>query len=829
MWSFLTRFILRYRFYNLIAIFALTAFMAFEASKVQLSYELQEMLPSSDSISIKYKQFKEVFGQDGSVMYIGLQDSNIFKLKEFNDLFDLTTNLKKIEGVQEIVSITKMYQLRKNDSTKKFDFKLLSKEKPKTQAELDSLKKLIYSYPFYENLLYNKKSQVYLLMVTLDKKKIETVGRFTLINTIKAQVDTFCAKYNITAHYSGLPYIRTVTSYKIKRELLLFILLSLLVAAIVLFFYFRSLKAVLIPLLVVGIGVLWALGIMTLFGYQITLLTGIIPPLIIIIGVENCIFLLNKYHFEFKNHQNKVKALSRIVQRVGFATMLTNTATAAGFAAFIIIRNRMLHEFGVVASLNILIVWIISLFLIPILFSYLKPPSIRQTKHLENKSVNKIVNFIVHAVTHRRKMIYIISVIVVLIGAYGVTKLKTTGNIVDDISKKDPLYTDLMFFEKHFHGVMPFEISIDTKKKKGVLSRSMLEKINTLQDTLATYPELSKPLSIVEVVKFAKQAFYDGDPTYYNMPNGNELVFMLGYLPKMNNQKKTIINSFVDSTMQRTRISVQMANIGTKDIERILTSLKPKIDTIFNKDYFAAQRLKDTSVKVTKCDVNVTGTSVIFLKGTDYLVTNLWSSLAVATLVISLLMLLMFTSVRMVGISMIPNLIPQILTAAMMGYIGISIKPSTVLIFSIALGISVDNAILYLSRYRYQLKQNRWDIEHCVISALKETGYSMIYSSSVLFLGFSIFIFSTFGGTQAVGYLISFTMLIAMLCNLFLLPSMLLTFGKKGTTKAFEEPFIEILDEEDEDVDLKEIEEEEKETNIPETLENNVNENPLLT
>ncbi|MEI6123831.1 MAG: MMPL family transporter [Bacteroidota bacterium] len=827
MWTFLVRFILRYRFYNLIAIFALTAFMAYEASKVQLSYELQEMLPTSDSISIKYKQFKEVFGQDGSVMYIGLQDCNIFKLQEYNDLFDLTVNLKKIEGVQEIVSITRMYQLRKNDSTKKFDFKPISKEKPKTQAELDSLKTLIYSYPFYENLLYNKKSNVFLLMVTLDKQKIETVGRFTLVNAIKAQVELFCSKYKVSPHYSGLPYIRTVTSFKIKRELLLFILLSLLVAAIVLFFYFRSFKAVLIPLLVVAIGVIWALGMMALFDFKITLLTGIIPPLLIIIGVENCIFLLNKYHFEYRNHQNKVKALSRIVQRVGFATMLTNIATAAGFAAFIIIRNRMLHEFGVVASLNIIIVWIISLFLIPILFSYLKPPSLKQTKHLENKSVNRIVEFIVHTVKHKRKLIYVISVIIVLIGAYGVTKLKTTGNIVDDISKKDPLYTDLMFFEKHFHGVMPFEISIDTKKKKGVLSRSMLEKINTLQDTLATYPELSKPLSIVEIVKFAKQAFYDGDPAYYDMPNGNELVFMLSYLPKISNQKKSIINNFVDSTMRKTRISVQMANIGTKDIERILTSLQPKIDTIFNKDYFDAQRLKDTSIRVTKYDVNVTGTSVIFLKGTDYLVTNLWSSLAVATLIISLLMLLMFTSIRMVGISMIPNLIPQILTAAMMGYIGISIKPSTVLIFSIALGISVDNAILYLSRYRYQLKQHRWNIEECVISALKETGYSMIYSSSVLFLGFSIFIFSTFGGTQAVGYLISFTMLIAMLCNLFLLPSMLLTFGKKGTTKAFKEPVIEILHEEDEDIDLKEIEDQE-EQNETKTSEKSTTDKSLL-
>jgi predicted RND superfamily exporter protein len=808
MWALLVRLILRNRLGIIITIGVLTAFMAYEASRVQLSYELQEMLPSTDSSSIKYKNFKAIFGEDGSVMFAGIQDSNIFKLAEFNDFYDLTNNIKKIEGVQEVLSLTRMFHLIKNDSAKKFDFKPIIKDKPKSQEELDSLKTLMFSYPFYDNLLFNKQSNVYLLMITLDKKKISSGERFAFVDNIKNEIESFAAKYKTKAHYSGLPYIRTVTSLKIKKELVLFILLSLLVASIVLFFYFRSLKAVLIPLLIVGIGVIWVFGTMVLFGYKITLLSGIIPPLMIIIGVENCIFLLNKYHYEYRKHENKVKALSRIVQRVGFATLLTNTAAATGFAAFIIIRNRMLHEFGVIASINIMVMYVVSLCLIPILFSYLKPPSLRQTKHLENITVKRIVDFIVHSVQHKRKAIYISFVIIVLAGIFGMTLLRTTGNVVDDISKKDPLYKDLMFFEKHFNGVMPFEISIDTKKKKGVLSTKVLNSINKLQDTLATYPELSKPLSVVEVVKFAKQAFYNGDPEFYAMPNNNEIVFIKEYLPKFNNKKKTLLNNFVDSTLQVTRVSVQMANIGTKDIERIIKDLQPKMDSIFNKAYFKAQRTGDKENMPTKVDVDITGTSVIFLKGTDYLVTNLWSSLAVATFIISLLMLLMFSSVKMVGISMIPNLIPQILTAAMMGYIGISIKPSTVLIFSIALGISVDNAILYLSRYRYQLKHNKTNIQECVISALKETGYSMIYSSSVLFLGFSIFIFSTFGGTQAVGYLISFTMLAAMMCNLFLLPSMLLSFGKKGTTKAFEEPVIELLEEdEEEDEEVKELEE----------------------
>ena len=803
MWTILVRLILRNRLGIIIAIGLLTAFMAYQALRIEITHEPQEMLPSNDSTSIIYKNFKTVFGEDGSVMFVGIQDKNIFNLAEFNDFYDLTNNLRKIEGVQEVLSVTRLFHLIKNDSTRKFDFKPIISQKPQSQVALDSIKNTIFSYPFYNNLLFNKENAVYLLMITLDKKKISSKDRFVLVDNIKNNVEKFATTYKIKAHYSGLPYIRTITSKKIKNELLLFIVLALVVAAVVLFFYFRSIKAVLIPLLIVAMVAVWALGTMMMIHYKITLLSGIIPSLLIIIGVENCIFLINKYHYEYHKHQNKVKALSRMVQRVGSATLLTNTAAAAGFAAFIIIRNQMLHEFGVIASINIMVMYIISLCLIPILFSYLNPPSLKQTQHLENIKVKKIVDFIVHSVQVKRKVIYISFSIIVLIGIVGMLLLKTTGNVVDDISKKDPLYTDLQFFEKHFKGIMPFEISIDTKKKKGVLSNKILQKIEQLQDTLATYPELSSPLSIVEVVKFAKQAYYNGDSAFYALPNNNEVVFIQGYLPKFNNKKKTLLNNFVDSTLQLTRVSVQMANIGTKDIERIKNELEPKIDSIFNKQYYRAQKNAGADTKVTKYDVAITGSSITFLKGTNYLVTNLWSSLAVATLIISLLMLLMFSSVKMVGISMIPNLIPQILTAAMMGYIGISIKPSTVLIFSIALGISVDNAILYLSRYRYQLKLHKSNMDECVISALKETGYSMIYSSSVLFLGFSIFIFSSFGATQAVGYLISFTMLAAMMCNLFLLPSMLLSFGKSGTTKAFEEPVIELLDEEVDEEDME--------------------------
>jgi len=781
-WNFLVRHILRDRVAILVIIGLITLFMGYQAKEVKLSYEMARMLPATDSTTIIYENFRKKFGEDGSVMFIGIQDNNLFSLNKFNDWYDLSIKLKRIQGVDEVLSVTRLYKLVKNDSLKKFEFLPVCPNRPRTQQEVDSVKKIIFSIPLYEDLIFTKKGGATLMMVTLDKKKLDTKNRVALIREIKQTADSFGVKYNLPVHYSGLPYIRTVLSKKVESELKLFVLLALAVAAVFLFIFFRSWKAVVFPMIIIVISVVWAMGMIVLFGYKITILTGIIPPLLIVIGVENCIFLLNKYHYEFRLHQNKVKSLSRVIERIGKANLLTNAATATGFAAFLITRNKLLVEFGAIAALNIMVVFILSLTLVPIFFSYLKPPQIKDTLHLEKSLAKAIIDKAIEWITFHRQTIYIATGITMVIGVIGVTRLTTSGSIVDDIPHKDPLFVDLMFFEHHFKGIMPLEITIDSKRKKGILTLPTLNRIDRLQDSLRTYPELSKPLSIVEVIKAAKQAFYGGDPQYYGMPSMNELTFMSSYIPDMRSKKKSLLQNFIDSNYQTTRISVQMANMGTQDIQRIQNKLKPTIDSIFNP---------------AKYKVILTGTSIVFLKGTNFLIRNLLESIILAVIVIAILLAFLFTSWRMILISLVPNLIPQLMTAALMGFLGIPIKPSTILIFSIALGISVDNSIQYLSRYRLQLKHSKGNIPVSVVSALKETGYSMIYSSTVLFFGFGIFVMSSFGGTQALGLLISITLLVAGLLNLFILPSLLLTLDKWSTTKAFKEPILEIYEDDD--------------------------------
>ena len=804
MWFKFSRIILKNRLFFLISLGVITLFMGYRTQFVEMSYELAQMLPESDTTYIEYQNFKATFGKDGNLIVAGVDSDKLYDYENFNAWYDLTYNIKKLKvnfkvndkdtivnGVTEALSIANIYRLKRNQSEKRFDFEQIIKTKPKNQKELDSLKIVLLDQPFYNGYIYTDSTNATLMLISVDTNVLNSKYRDELFLKIDQEVEGFEKKTGLKVHKSGLPYIRANSTTKVKKEVQLFLILSILITTLILYLFFRSFKATLYSMLVVCVGVIWSVGIQSLFGYKITMLTGLIPPLIVVIGIPNCIFLLNKYHAEYKKHGNQIKALSRVIQKTGNAIFLTNTTTALGFATFIFTKSTILIEFGVLAAIDIFVVFILSILIIPIIFSFLNEPKEKHTKHLENTLMQKLVDILEFLVKKRRKLVYIVTVVVLGLSIYGISKITTTGNIIDDLPKDDPIVTDLKFFEKSFNGVMPFEIIIDTKKKNGVFADNgkALYKIQKLQKELAEYKEFSKPISVVEAIKFSYQAYKKGRSKFYILPPATELKKLKKYV--QDDSRKNKFSNFIDAESQVTRVSFQMADIGTQEMDILLKEIQPKIDSIFPpKEY-----------KVT-----LTGTSVTFLKGTNYLVENLMTSLILAIILIASLMSVLFSSIRMVMVSLLPNLLPLITTAGLMGFFGIPIKPSTILIFSIAFGISVDDTIHFLAKYRQELKHRKWNIKESVYLALRETGVSMIYTSVILFFGFGVFTVSSFGGTVALGILVSVTLLFAMLADLVLLPSLLLSLDKALTTKAFKrEALIQILDEEL-DIDLDELE-----------------------
>lgn len=782
MWTWIVRVILRQRLAILIFIAFVTAFAGYKAVQTQMSYEMNNLLPENNEHYKKYAEFKQRFGEDGSIIVVGVTNPDIYKLEEFNKWYDLTYSIRNIKGVEEILSISNAMSITKDTVAKRFRISTVVEKKPSTQAQVDSIRQVVESLPFFRGLLYNAENGVYLMAITLKKDLLNDKSRIEVVQEISSKIENYRKLTGYEVHCSGLPFIRTVTMKIIKNELFIFIILSIIIAAIILYLFFRSLKIVAASLVVVIISIIWVLGFISLMGYKITILTGVIPSLLVIIAIENCIYILNKFHHEFLIHGNKIRALSSTIRRIGFASLMTNLATALGFAAFILVNNKMFSEFGLVTSANIMLEYLLTITVFPVFLSYMNPPRSKHTKHLENHFFVWASEKVVLLISNHRRIVFLVSGLILVISFVGLSKMKTSGKIVDDLAKEDPINLDLNYFESNFGGVMPFEIEVDSRKKGGAILIPTIKKVDEMQKLLSVYPQLSKPLSLAEMVKFARQSFYNGDPAQYKVPSEMEKNFILAYIPQEKSKKGNPLKPFIDSTMQITRIGYQVKDLGTKEMKQLLAEIKPGIDSIFSPEKF---------------DVTITGKSVVYARGTDFLIRNLFESVAIAVLLISLLMALMFRSLKMIVVSMVPNLIPLIVTAAIMGFSGIPLKPSTLIVFSIALGISVDNAIQYLARYRHSLKMSNNNITFSAISALKEAFFSMVYTSIVLVLGFSVFMISDFGGTRALGLLISCTLFVAMFFNIVVLPSLLVSLDKFVTTKSFtEDAIIEEFDEE---------------------------------
>ncbi|MBK6370920.1 MAG: MMPL family transporter [Flavobacteriales bacterium] len=770
-----------------------TGLMAWEMTKVKVSYKFGGLLPKTDSAYVNYQVLQSKFSEDGNVIVLGVKDPGLYQLENFREWYRLGVELKDLTGVDSVFSEAHLYDLVRNDSLKRFTLQPLLVREPASQAQVDSLIARVHALPFYKGLLYNEASGASLMMVFVNADRFNSEDRGDMVDRIQERVDQF-AEGRFKVYHSGLPFIRTVVTERTKTELRMFVGLMVLTVAFLIFLFFRSWRVMFVCLTVVVVAVVWALGSIGLLGYKLTSVMAVIPPLIIVIGIPNCIFLINKFHNEFAAHGNSVKALSRVIQRVGNASFITNATTAVGFATFILTYSDVLKQFGVIASLNIMAVFLLSILLVPILFSFLKDPEPKHLAHLDRKWVDKATASLIHIVQYRRPAVYTGALLLVVVGLIGASRLKNESHVVDDLPADDPVMKDLAFFEQEFNGVMPLEVMVDTRKKGHALKDATLKRIDKLQQKMDAHPELSRSLSIADAVKYTRQAFYGGDSARYGLLTSTDKTFMAPYVDA-SQSSGGLVKAFMDEERQSTRITTQVADMGTAKMDVFMATLRAEVDSIFDP---------------AKYKVILSGTSVVFLEGSKYMVQNLMISLVMALVLIAGLMALLFNSARMVLVSLVPNIIPLIATAGLMGYLEIPIKPSTLLVFSIALGIAVDDAIHYLSKYRYELKTSNHNIKTSVFAAIHESGVSMIYTSVVLFCGFSLFVFSDFGGTQALGLLVSFTLLVAMFTNLLILPSLLLSFENVMTTRSFDEPLLDIMDEE-EDIDLSELQLETKE------------------
>lgn len=768
-WEIFARIILRNRIVFLVFIFITTLLLSTQWKNLKFSYSEANLMPYDHPFNIAYDNFIDVFGEEGNLLIIAVKDSSLFEKNNFNAWIKLSESIKNNIEVNNVIHVGNIPVISKDLIKKRFNIDSLVNEFFTNNIKIESFKNNLFNnYPFYENILFNKNSETIQTAIYLDKSIVNNIERIEFVNKVFIpSIKSFESQTKIDVKISGMPYIRTMNAQNIMDEIGKFVIIAIVVTICIFFFFFRSYRATIITLSVVVTGVMWALGILGFLEYEITVLTALIPPLIIVIGVPNCIFLINKYQHEVKKHGNQARSLQRVISKIGNATLMTNITTACGFATFILTDSKILKEFGAVASINIMVIFILSILLIPIIYSFLPLPRKKHLNHLNNEWLNIFVNFLSNTVRKKRIPVFIISILSLCISIVGINKIEISGNLIEDMPKKSGFVKDIKFFEKEFKGILPIEIMIDSRRKNGMTRLSNLKRMNDFHDHIKRIPELSSPISIVNLTKYIKQSFYNGNPKYFQLPSSQENTFISSYI-KNSDLNFGENNSYIDENGQIARITTLIGEIDTERMEGIEESLLKGIELYFPKDRF---------------DVILTGKTLGYLKGTKFLIKNLLISLFLAILLISLMITYLFRSYKMVIISLIPNILPLLFTAGVMGFFNIPIKPSTILVFSIAFGISVDDTIHFLVKYRQELMANNWRIRKSVFSSLRETGISMFYTSIVLFFGFSVFMSSSYGGTIALGGLVSTTLLFAMLANLILLPSLLISLEKNISNK----------------------------------------------
>lgn len=952
MWFKLSQIILRNRVVILSIIGALTIFFGYHAfTGLKLDNKYGNMLPKKSPAQDGYLHFKEMFGEDGGALVFAIQTDKLYTEDNFLLWKKIGDSILKLDGVKSVLSEADLFAITNNTEKGKFEAEPIFSDETFKEKSIDQIRKEIRQIPLYDGILYNDSTNVSLMMISIDESFLSDRKKSGVVldaeAIVLAQEDIFGK-----IHFAGLPHIRVVMGKRVVSEMYIFIGLAIGVTSLLLFLFFRSMRVVVFCNLVVFTAVIWSLGSISLMGFKLSILMALIPPLMIVIGIPNCIFLLTKFHREVKLHGNKTKALSRVVQKVGNATFLTNFTTALGFSTFIFTNSEKLAEFGTSASINIMMVFILSICIIPIVFSIAKPPKPRHLKHLEKNFSKGVVEKLVVLATTKRKQVYIFTVVIIILCGWGVSKIQATGNLTSDLPDTDPILKDLEFIQDNFGGAVPFELLIDYKNDGRKFNSKLLEKIEKVQKVLKDDTVFSKSVSAVDFMKLINMAYYGNNPDMYKLISRKDMrrlgqyvdAFQLDMartkrafrlrdslragnrkyadsilysypkiakdlipsnIPAPSDSLDSIVNDqapsnseiddylsgsfdekevlastekyfpnvgigysmkeLVDTANTTMRIRMQIVDLGSYEIADKVDSLSKKMDTLLNPKHDQAisfydkvkkgntsyvdsifklssayrnnltyqlangndslqfqfdldpallssffdkpefnQALK-SAIEEEKIEFIFTGTAIVAAEGTQYLIKNLLTSLAIAIGMIAVMMALLFGSWRMVIISLVPNFIPLLFTAGVMGFFAIPIKPSTILVFSIAFGISVDDTIHFLAKYRQELKNKSWDLRTCVINALRETGLSMFYTSIVLFFGFSMFALSQFGGTQALGMLVSLTLLVAMLTNLVVLPSLLLSLEKRIANKAFSEPFINIYDEEV-DIDLEELE-----------------------
>ncbi len=756
MWVHLAHWILDHRRSIVLLVVVITALLGYWAMQVTTDHTTAHLLPSQSKTVQDFKRASEVFGESQTILYLVFEGADPYDPAFLQALDSLVQEISGYPGIEHVLSLTNVpFLLRQGKDIV---------AQPLYQANLsaEAIRKRLDDQPFLHGLLLSNDGSTAAMMVRIIPAFNNSPDRVALVDRIEAAAKRLPGNLAL----AGFPYLRTQYAKRISLESPVFTLLAALISLLFLYLAFGAWRAIVLPTAIVGLGLMWTVGLMVLFGHQLTIVSSMLPALLVIIGMANVIHLCTKFLDQFLAGQDQRAALVETIRTVGLATLLTCLTTAIGFGVLMLSGSRLLSAFGQFAAVGIMLLYVLSITLMPVVFIRYRPSARRSAPLVTRESLERFFDRIATLTQQRAGAILLLAGGLLLFGLVGAMRISSDIYAFSDFYEDDPLRQHLAVFEEAFGGIMPMEVIIETDKPGQFRSLPYWRRIEALQHTLSDLEPVGHSLAVTDLVKLVNQAYFGGHPDAYRLPSSFELPFLQTAMKGFLDQKRTsdltrTLPLLIDSTFSMTRVYLGVPDLGTQRMNALADTVRARTIALFPEDGF---------------NVFITGNAIRVTRSGEKLVRNLIVSLAVALVVIALLMALLFRSMRLMIISLVPNVIPLLVVGGMMGYAGIALKPSTALIFSVAFGIAVDNSIHFLTKYRLD-RDAGLSKEEAIRATLRATGKAILLTSFVLMSGFLVFTLSSFGGTVNMGGLTALTLGVAMVANLLLLPALLYRFG----------------------------------------------------
>ena len=724
---------------------AITLVLGTFLPKVKMDFSIEQLFSQNDPVINRFLNFREEF--DGV-------DNRIFLLYESDDPFsykNLELNKKMVYAFENIEGVSKVTSLTNIELFTEGGEYLLSpvyENIPKSIDSLNIAKERILSSDLLKNYLISEDGKVAAILIEVSDSFNEHESRESIVK----QIDELQLGTDWTWHQTGLPIIRTRYVQYMIADNITFLIPVISMLILLLSLLFRSLVGLALPLIVVLLTIIWTLGLMTATGITINIISYIIPTLLMVVGISDSVHFLVKYYKTLHLLGDKREALTQSLQKIGTAIFLTSITTAIGFGALSMVNIEIVKEFGIFTAMGVFFAFIITVLFIPSTLMLLgKTPKTKLEAYSRGYRV-KIVKKLITIVRGHPKKIIFTGITITIIGFFGALQINPHSKLLDDLRPGNTLLEDMRLAEDRMGSVLPVEIIITVDENENFQDIQDVAVIS-FTDELASYiskiPEIGKVVSVSDYLKAINQAMNDGDKSFYQVPLSREIIsqYMLLY--------DSEFNSLINSDLTKLRIASQIKDIDSRRSAEIEKELNTYIASVIPEGITA----------------EVTGTAFLALRTNNYLVKNLLGSFLVALIIITFLMIVLFRSVKMAFISILPNIIPMMVMAAVLGFLQIPLRPATAMTFAVAFGIAVDDTLHYLIRYRMELSKQHY--RQANDSTMLGTGIAMMSTTAILSAGFLVLILSQFTPTIEFGMLSVITIVTALIGDLTFLPALL--------------------------------------------------------